>query len=235
MRPDGQNRCSALAVATVGFLVDRIAVEAGRPMRNQWVRWVAVTAAGAVGGGINAWLIFMEWPVDIPASHTPTFDWSIVPAGAAHGAILALVPFLLASVFRRSRLGWRLLSVPVAGWVGGWLAWAALFILWSDGIGSWDALLWPSGEFGWWGPFPYHGMVSALVALGLALFPHSTRGTTAIGLSVASGILGSLWFWIDIEPWWFACLHGAIWGVLVGVAWSSTGLRAEVQAVGRPA
>jgi hypothetical protein len=45
-------------------------------------------------------------------------------------------------------------------------------------------------------------------------------------LASASGALGSLWWWIEWEFAYFSLIHGAIWGVLVGLA-TARALRQE--------
>jgi hypothetical protein len=36
-------------------------------------------------------------------------------------------------------------------------------------------------------------------------------------------MLGSLWWWIEFQPWYFAAIHGSVWGLLVGWATSRLG------------
>jgi hypothetical protein len=68
-------------------------------------------------------------------------------------------------------------------------------------------------------PFQYFGIVGGVfTALLLAGSARLADRSVAIGCGLASGILGSLWWWISWKRWWFALLHGAIWGACVGYA-----------------
>jgi len=67
-------------------------------------------------------------------------------------------------------------------------------------------------------------------ATALRLAGHG-RFTTQILLGSAAGILGSLWWWASIGPWYFSVLQGAIWGTFVGTAASSVRPRSVADAV----
>jgi len=67
----------------------------------------------------------------------------------------------------------------------------------------------------WWGavwaPFAYFGLVAVLYYLWLA-----TRGRNAgplwasVTAACAAGTLGSLWFWVIFERWYFSVIHGVL-------------------------
>src|SRR5262245_6561437 len=64
-----------------------------------------VGVGGAVGGATNGWLCYAKLPVS--AGHN--FSWHVIPAGAAHGAILAVVAFGLGVRLSGRTLRFRLL------------------------------------------------------------------------------------------------------------------------------
>jgi hypothetical protein len=181
-------------------------------------RWLIVGCAGALGGAINAWLVLKGIPVVMKGE--PDLDWSVVPAGALHGAVLAVLPVASAfAVVNRTALI-RMLTVVPVGWLAGYLSWIPIH-RWG-GQESWrHSLLWlsrlESGAAATWAPFVYFGMVSALLYLSIlwGLFDHGLAGRVA--WAIAAGVLGSLWFWTDSQPWYFSPIHGSIWGGLVGV------------------
>jgi peptidoglycan/LPS O-acetylase OafA/YrhL len=91
----------ALVVAVLALLVAgalALQMPAGRMPVVRTL--VAVTLAGGLGGFINAALCFLGWPVEIKGA---PFYWHVVPAGFAHGAILALVASTAELVGRRWR------------------------------------------------------------------------------------------------------------------------------------
>jgi hypothetical protein len=65
--------------------------------------------------------------------------------------------------------------------------------------------------------------VALLYYLAVAVHLAGDRSMTEhVACAIASGALGSLWWWATIGPWYFSVLHGTVWGTLVGVgAWSS--------------
>ena len=183
---------------------------------------IRVAVAGGIGGLVNAALCYLQWPIPIPGIHTD-FKWHVIPAGAVHGAVLALVSFAAAGWSRRMprSLRWGL-SLPV-GWVAGYLSWIPLDMsAFSDRPGR--ALLWPlmngdSYTMALWTPaFLYFGGVAVLLYLWLCRPVSSPRAWPHILAASLAGIAGSLWWWITFETWPLSPLHGAIWGCLVGLA-----------------
>jgi len=53
--------------------------------------------------------------------------------------------------------------------------------------------------------------------------PTRPRLGKALIVGTAAGVLGSLWFWIG-DQWYFSLLHGTVWGCLVGLALSKSGI-----------
>ena len=184
---------------------------------------------GGLGGAINAWLCYVRFPVPVmePALVTTAqpynFAWHVVPAGAVHGACLALVSIAVATILRHRSVSVRLLFWPLVGWSAGWLAWvpleASLDESWwplSDMVElNWGLLVWPLQFFGLVGVL-YYGVLNLHRGRNGASLP------THVRFGILSGVLGSLWFWIAIQPWYFSLLHGTIWGCLVGFGvWKS--------------
>lgn len=186
-----------------------------------------VAWGGALGGAVNAWLCYARLPVAV--YDNPHFEWHVIPAGAFHGALLAASAYALGHALAARSLRVRLAAALPFAWVAGFVAWIPLNRSTFDRPWS-ESLVWPFHEqWGYLllGPLQYFGFVALLyylaVASGLArgrnLVPH-------VASACAAGILGSLWWWIVIGSWYFAILHGAIWGMLVGVgAWSAEGRR----------
>ena len=184
-----------------------------------------VALGGALGGATNAWLCYARLPVAV--EDDPSFAWHVVPAGAVHGGLLAIAAFGVGVAFSTRRLSARLaVALPLA-WTAGFVSWIPLNRSAFDE--SWPkSFSWPLHE-GWGaallGPLQFFGFVALLYYLAVALYLARGRGLAAhVTLAAASGIVGSLWWWIGIGPWYFSLLHGAIWGTLVGVgAWRSRG------------
>ena len=187
-----------------------------------------IGAMGGIGGAINASLCYAGWPV--APGENPGFAWHIIPAGGAHGALLALVAAGCASALWNQRAWVRWAAVPVVGWLSSWLSWIplqlSLFAPTPD-RGILKVLLWPfDGDvkeivFGLW---QYFGLVGMLCFAGLQLLRRASPNPRWVFLAVgiASGCLGSLWWWIEMKPWYFSLLHGTIWGSLVGFGiWTS--------------
>jgi hypothetical protein len=191
---------------------------------------VVVSVLGAAAGAANAWLCLSRIPE--PVHDNPSFGWLTVPAGALHGAMLAVIP--VAAHF--AVFGWRLVSrcalaIPV-GWLAGYLSWIPLH-RWVIDEPWRKSLLWPfEGDSGLgvaWSPFAYFGIVSGLYFLCLSIFARRRSWAVQVACATGAGVLGSLWFWSEFQPWYFAAIHGTIWGVLVGGAAS---VMSEVMAAG---
>ena len=104
-----------------------------------------------------------HWPV--PVEEYADFAWHLAPAGALHGAILALCAFLGSRWLRE--LGWaKRLPIAVAtGWIAGCLSWQPLRMS-LDGRLGWSA--WPFNEpwSAWFiGPLQILGLVACLSCL----------------------------------------------------------------------
>lgn len=178
-----------------------------------------IATAGAVGGAINAALCLAKFPV--PVKDDPEFKWVIVPGGAMHGAILAAIAVGAAVLMARWRWPRRLLILPIVGWVAGYLSWIPLDH-WAFGDSWRESFLWPFGSNS---PperllhtFQMFGFVAIVYVLLAGIV--GVRGSLPRHLipAVVAGVLGSLWFWMEFEPWYFSVLHGTIWGALVGAA-----------------
>jgi hypothetical protein len=187
-------------------------------VRSELTRIARVGFSGALAGTANAWLCYAGIP--IPVDPDPGFKWHVIPAGAAHGALLATFAFGAARLLYAWPLVIRLAAAVPLGWLAGYASWLPLD---SSLNSSWrKAMFWPFNPDSWpqvlWVPYVYFGLVAALYYLWLA-----TRGRKAgplwagIAGACASGALGSLWFWIIFERWYFSVFHGVLWGVLVGV------------------
>ncbi len=114
---------------------------------------------------------------------------------------------------------YRLLLVMPIGWIAGYLSWI-LLDRWALDEPWGRSLLWPfEGEPGFavtWTPFAYFGTVAALFFLCLCIWGFSRSRVTQAACACGAGVLGSLWFWCEFQPWYFAVIHGAVWGLLVG-------------------
>lgn len=190
--------------------------------------WLRVGLCGALGGAINAGHYL--WWVGARASSTdswglgvPSLEWHLVPAGAVHGGLLAAVAFAGGSLLTKQHLAVKLLGTLLVGWIAGFVSWIPL----SKSLfgGSWaESLSWAFGSASaatLWVPFHYFGFVASLYCLCVALFAARQSSLSAHVLYASiGGILGSLWFWIQMEHRHFSFLHGAIWGICVGTgAW----------------
>lgn len=184
-----------------------------------------VGLCGALGGAINAWLCYARLPVAV--SDNPHFAWHVVPAGAVHGGMLAVVAFAVGGAFSTRRVRARLaVALPLA-WIAGFVSWiplnrSAFDEPWAKSF-SWA--LHEEWSAAMLGPFQYFGFVALLYYLAVALYLTRERRLTAhVTVAAIAGIVGSLWWWITIGPWYFSVLHGAIWGSFVGVgAWNARG------------
>lgn len=183
---------------------------------------VRVAACGALGGATNAWLCYAEVPV--AAAQNTTFGWHVIPAGAVHGSVLAFTAFGGARLLASRGLRLRLLVAAPLAWVAGVASWIPLNRSAFDE--PWlKSLTWPFHD-GWGtallAPFQYFGFVAGLYYLSLVIRVTQGRSLAAHVLTAgASGTLGSLWWWIAMESWYFSPLHGTIWGAFVGAgAWA---------------
>lgn len=181
---------------------------------------------GAVGGAMNAWLCYAKIPV--PAGQSFNLPWHVVPAGAAHGGLLAVIPVVFAWGLSGSRWPMRWAALPLVGWLCGWVPFIPinLSLQVSAPFGAQapsliQALFWPfrsepvEALVGLW---QFFGAVGVLYYAGLNLFGvlAKTDARPHVALAVASGVLGSFWWWKEMAPWYFSLLHGTIWGALVG-------------------
>jgi hypothetical protein len=185
----------------------------------RWRTLLVVALAGAVGGGINAWLCFVRIPV--PVEDDPSFRWVIVPGGALHGAALAAIPLAVAMAVSRRPLWFRLLLLPVVGWTAGYVSWIPLHHWGLDETWG-DSLRWAfdnEASFGSVGstPFRQFGLVAVIYFLALTLRGGRRSLAGYLTFGICAGVLGSLWWWIELGPWYFAPIHGTIWGTLVGI------------------
>jgi hypothetical protein len=182
-----------------------------------------VGVCGAVAGAINAWLCYARVPV--PVGESPDFAWHLIPAGAVHGGLLAMFAFGLATLLSKRSLGMRLAAALPLAWIAGFASWIPLnrsafdqpwlkSLTWPFHAGWNDALL---------GPLTSFGLVALVYYVTLTLVCAKPRSlATHVLCASAGGVLGSLWWWITFQPWYFSLLHGAIWGVCVGAgAWSA--------------
>src|SRR5260370_15434671 len=83
----------------------------------------SIALLGAAGGAINASLCYAQFPVAAGGTH---FKWHIIPAGAAHGAILAAVTVACAWWLLGKAVLARLLAAPFIGWIIGYLSFIPL-------------------------------------------------------------------------------------------------------------
>jgi hypothetical protein len=175
-----------------------------------------IGGAGAMAGAINGCLCLINFPV--PVEGISGFSWIVVPEGAYHGFVLAIVPYLAFLALPHPRLFIRLLLGPLVAWFAGYISWMPFSGL--EVFHDWVwAFTWPFNPpkvDSLWLPLFMFGLVSG----GVYFFLTSRAARQPIAWRVlaipCSGILGSLWFWSDIGNWYFALIHGSIWGGLVG-------------------
>lgn len=199
---------------------------------------------GGAGGLINGWLCYVKYPVAVVENET--FYWPIIPLGAFHGVILAVISVGLACFFWKRKLFLCLIGLAVSGYLAGWISSIPIdyyirFIerpLFSPQKVTFNALrsliLWPfSGDSALYGPFACFGLVGSVYYFFLTLCRQLTcrRLSIHLLLGVFSGCLGSLWWWIIYKPWYFSLIHGTIWGMLVGFGvWKSQQLNHSAEA-----
>jgi hypothetical protein len=149
--------------------------------------------------------------------------------------VLAVSALGLAALLSKRSLGVRLSAALPLAWIAGFASWipfsrSVLHASWLESLTwplleRWDTvLLWPVMAF---------GLVALVYYLALTLFCARPRSlATHLLCAGAGGVLGSLYWWISFEQWYYSLLHGAIWGACVGTgAWSaSRGLRAGLKA-----
>jgi hypothetical protein len=189
------------------------------------------TAAGAAAGTMNAWLCYAGIPASIDSG--ATFTWEVIPAGTAHGAILAACAVLAWQWSRHAVWPRILLTAYLGGWVAGYASWQPL----RTAIDSaWRPDAWPF-DAGWVaafvGPLQAFGFVTLIYIVVLARWVARSSSTSAHLLAASiAGIGGSAWWWVSWERWYFSLLHGGIWGVAVGLAaWSALRHRDEMAPV----
>lgn len=184
-------------------------------MTGKWKKVLFVALLGALGGAINAWL-WLPHNQQNPIMH---FPWTMVPAGALHGAILALIPGLAALAIPTRQPVSRFLLAPPLGWVAGYLSWIPLDWCASDTPWS-DVLLWPfrtsPALATAYAPFLLFGLVSVIYFLCLSFGGLQKGRVLHMACGACAGVGGSLWFWMDWGHEYNALIHGTIWGVLVG-------------------
>lgn len=166
---------------------------------------------GGLGGAINAWMCYANLP---PWGAGLRFEWHVIPAGWAHGALLAVLSIGPATLLRARHLPIRLLWIPIGGWLSGWISWIPLSF--STGYLSFDMLN-PSWETWWW-PYYAFGLVGVLYYFFLTICRQldSKKLLRHVLMGTISGAMGTLWWWISAQPWYFSLIHGTIWGTLVG-------------------
>lgn len=178
-------------------------------LRSLWLPAVL----GGLGGAINAFLCYVQQPVPIPHS-AGVFKWPIVPAGALHGALLALVSVGMARLLSPRKPLAQWFALPITGYLAGLVSWFPLNVSLNFGWGLYRE--W-SVQTLWW-PYVYFGLVGLCYYFCLVLGGRliDTRLSMHIAIGVLSGVLGSLWWWVSWHPWYFSLLHGSIWGTCVG-------------------
>jgi hypothetical protein len=185
----------------------------------RWDRLALVALLGAAGGAINALLCLARMPV--PVAGDPDFHRVVVPGGALHGAVLAICPLLVALAMGNRRLSSRALAALVVGWMAGFVSWIPLHH-WALGSNWSESVRWPFVNATWASvtlmPFECFGLVSLIFFVGVAWARTPSRLGWHVAIAVCAGALGSLWWWgVEFGPWYFALIHGTIWGTLVGI------------------
>jgi hypothetical protein len=177
-----------------------------------------VGALGAVGGAANASLCFAGLPV--PVEGNPGFGWALIPGGALHGAALAIIPLAAALILSEHRIVVRLVVSAPLGWLAGYISWIPLHRWAIDETWS-HSLVWPFQETSVASmvssPFLYFGLVALIYFLALSLGGLHRAAVVHVAYAVSAGVLGSLWWWVDIQPWYFSLIHGTLWGSLVAL------------------
>ena len=214
------------------------------PMKVTWRSLGLIGLLGGLGGAVNAWLCFAKLPapimsaVNIDGPSVMQFRWPIIPEGAAHGALLAIISVQAAAWFSHVPHVLRWLLLPVLGWIAGWISWMPIMLPGGiqDNLNILQIVGWPLtmdyGRFSaFWIPYLYFGLVGLLHTMLLLLWRRRVAaGSLRFLLSgIASGVVGSLWWWISWGRWYFALIHGAMWGSLVGFGvWKAQGFTPHV-------
>ncbi len=194
---------------------------------------ISATVFAACASGILSWWCFAGFPVTI--GEDSFFDWDIIPMGAIHGAILAFLAIGASTLLYKKNMILCILFTPFIGYIAGHY--------------SLPPLMWgidPSGSFPWenyWMiffnydesidlsiPYMYFGLVSSIYYLFMCVFKqlYNNKLLHQVLIGIASGVLGSLWFWIANEYWYISPLHGIVWGAFVGYGiWISNGRRSS--------
>lgn len=177
---------------------------------------------GGLGGAINGWL----FRIGAGVSFIP---WPVIPLGAFHGALLAILSVGLAALLWEHNPRIRWMGFLITGWLSGWISFIPFALYhyasawsvfgWED---VWSAFMWPFE--GWhkarpiWVPYICFGLVGLVNYFFLNLRRQLTAKKLVRHLIVGcgSGTVGSLWFWITFQAWQFSLIHGMIWGSLVG-------------------
>ena len=193
-----------------------------------------ISFLGGLGGALNAWWCYAGFPVS-----TEDFNAWIIPAGALHGALLALATVFLTALFLSGHRLVQILGIVAVGWLSGWLSYIPLELyikmqpisfesnsLWGHIV---ESVCWlfkgNRGDF-YYMPYLCFGLVAVVYYLALGFIRLRNIQATSLAFFVAvgclSGTLGSLWWWILWKPWYFSLLHGVVWGSLVGFGlWES--------------
>ena len=184
-----------------------------------------VSLYGAIGGMLNACLCYAGLPIPVQ-ERSASFHWHIIPAGLAHGSLLAIVATGSALLVARRDWALRWAAVPLVGWLGGYLSWIPLDLS-AFGNPLSKALAWPVFSSNaiqslLLAPFFYFGVVSALLYAWLLKRRSSTPRWGDMAAASCAGAVGSLWWWSQWGPWYFSLLHGGVWGCCVGWAVQST-------------
>jgi hypothetical protein len=190
-----------------------------------------VGVAGGLGGGVSATLCYLRLPVPIQDTAV-SLRWHVIPAGCAHGALLALVAAAAFHFGERWGGAVQWCGALFVAWLGGYLAWIPLDLSVSS-RSLVQSLVWPAAggsQIGsiLWIPVAYFGAVAGLLYASLLLARRSVgrRWMPLLG-AIAAGILGSSWWWVEWGPWYFSILHGSVWGCFVGLALSRGNRAAE--------
>jgi hypothetical protein len=198
------------------------------------------TLLGGLGGATNALMLYTQQPM--LASHKLAFCWSVVPAGALHGAVLGLVGVGMAKLALGRFWAVRLAVVAVTGWLAGWLSSPPIAVYSvSMAVPTPFRILQDCPHVGWdaprtmlrelvrrlqgqdvldmlWGPYATFGLVSLIYCGLLVSVPRVTARSLAVhvSLAVVSAVMGSLWWWLVYWSSWTSLVHGSVWGALVG-------------------
>ncbi len=86
--------------------------------------WIGLLAA--LGGGINAALCLSGWPVPPEDIGDTVFRWHLIPAGAIHGALLAVLAMLSVAIAKKIPTFVQWMMVPIVGLLAGWVAFIPL-------------------------------------------------------------------------------------------------------------